>query len=186
MTPFLATGCKDFCWRLPVRCFLDLGRDMQKRTLIFWVLTGLYRNMSHPSSNWEEMCKPPKVVENSLSHENTRLGHSRWTWLSDQPLNSLPWTERWDIWIDQYWSGDQLWHWRLTLSYGTSNPMEMGEGGPCDKTEKEDEMNAEQPTAVSSQSLSIQTEGWSERMLCLQWTRWGPGPVWVNIFLQVG
>ena len=47
----------------------------------------------------------------------------------------------------------------VDFSCGKSNLMEMGEGGPCDKTEKEDEMNADQPTTVSSQSLGIQTEG---------------------------
>ena len=46
----------------------------------------------------------------------------------------------------------------VDLSCGKSTFMEMEVGGPCDKTEKEDEMNADQPTTVSSQSLSIQTE----------------------------
>jgi len=46
----------------------------------------------------------------------------------------------------------------VDFSCGKSAFMEMGEGGPCDKTEKEDEMNADQPTTVSSQSLGIQTE----------------------------
>ena len=74
----------------------------------------------------------------------------------------------------------------VDFSCGKSAFMEMVEGGPCDKTEKEDEMNADQPTTVSSQSLGIQTEHWSERMLCLQWTGRGPGSVWVNVLLQVG